>query len=42
MPMLSEPVPMWFIAATIGAIIALIGLGIMMVRWAKRKKEQLR
>jgi hypothetical protein len=38
MPALSEPVPFWFILATIGVIFALIFIAILMI---KKKKENL-
>lgn len=38
MPSLSEPVPFWFILATVGAIFAVIFMAIYFIR---RKKEQM-
>ena len=35
----TQPVPMSFIIETVGVIFAVIGLGIYMVRKAKRTKE---
>jgi len=37
----SQPVPMLFIAETVGVIFAVIALGIVMVRQAKRQKERV-
>jgi len=37
--MMSQPVSLLFIAETIGVIFAIIALGILMVKNAKRKKE---
>ncbi|WP_291750858.1 hypothetical protein [Candidatus Sulfuricurvum sp. RIFRC-1] len=36
----TQPVPMSFIAETVGVIFVVIGLGIMMVKQAKRRKER--
>lgn len=38
---LTQPVPMSFILETVGVIFAVIGLGIFMVKQAKRKKERV-
>lgn len=35
----SQSVPMSFIIETIGVILAMIAVGVMMVRYAKRTKE---
>lgn len=37
----TQPVPLSFVAETVGVIFIVIALGIMMVRQAKRKKESL-
>lgn len=37
----TQPVPMSFIAQTIGVIFAVIGAGIVMVKQAKRRKERV-
>jgi bacteriorhodopsin len=37
----SQPVPMSFVFETVGVIFAVIALGIMMVKQAKRRKESL-
>jgi len=39
--MMSEPVSLLFIAETISVIFAIIGVGILMVKNAKRKKESV-
>lgn len=36
---ISQPVPMSFVAETVGVIFAVIAIGIIMVKQAKRKKE---
>jgi hypothetical protein len=36
---MTQPVPMSFVAETVGVIFAVIALGIFMVKQAKRKKE---
>lgn len=38
---LTQPVSLSFIAGTVGVIFAVIGLGIIMVKQAKRKKERV-
>ncbi|WP_294893354.1 MULTISPECIES: hypothetical protein [unclassified Sulfuricurvum] len=38
---MTQPVPMSFIIETVGVILAVIGLGIMMVKQAKRRKERV-
>ena len=37
----TQPVPLSFVAETVGVIFIIIALGIMMVRNAKRRKESL-
>lgn len=37
----TQPVPMSFIAETVGVIFIVIALGILMVKQAKRKKESV-
>jgi len=37
----TQPVPLSFVAETVGVIFIVIALGIMMVRNAKRRKESL-
>jgi hypothetical protein len=37
----TQPVPLSFVAETVGAIFVVIAIGIMMVRNAKRRKETL-
>jgi glucose uptake protein GlcU len=38
---MTQPVPMSFIFESVGVIFAVIGLGIMMVKQAKRRKERV-
>jgi hypothetical protein len=38
---LTQPVPLSFVAETVGVIFIVIALGIMMVRNAKRRKESV-
>ncbi len=37
---IAEPVPMSFIVETVAVIFAIIGIGILMVKNAKRQKER--
>lgn len=37
----TQPVPLSFVAETVGVIFIVIALGIMMVKQAKRRKESL-
>jgi hypothetical protein len=37
----TQPVPMSFIIETVGVIFAVIAVGVMMVKQAKRRKETL-
>jgi hypothetical protein len=37
----TQPVPLSFVAETVGVIFVVIALGIMMVKQAKRKKESV-
>jgi len=37
----TQPVPLSFVAETVGVIFIVIALGIMMVRNAKRRKESV-
>ncbi|MDD5052693.1 MAG: hypothetical protein PHO27_08180 [Sulfuricurvum sp.] len=37
----AQPVPLGFVAETVGVIFIVIALGIMMVKQAKRRKESV-
>lgn len=37
----TQPVPLSFVAETVGVIFIVIAMGIMMVKQAKRRKESL-
>lgn len=39
MPDLAQPVPLWFIIATVAALLSVTALGIVAVHLAKKAKE---